>query len=690
MGAIFGTVLGCACNPYAPSLFDAAGGAGGGGVPETCFDGAIDGEETDTDCGGNACPPCPDEAACRRPADCASGVCKGGVCQAATCDDEVENGLESDEDCGGDCPPCAVGDGCSIAADCASQVCRADECLAPACDDGKQNGEETDTDCGGPDGADGCARCERDDACALDRDCVAGLECDPTSLVCIATTCGNGRQDSDETDLDCGGRHCAPCAAGESCLIDADCVTGTLCEALECLLVTCLDGARSDDETGVDCGGADCHPCPIGERCDTSADCTAGAVCQGLTCVPETCENDARDGDETDTDCGGPACAPCSVGLGCEEDTDCEGGSFCEDRVCVPRASCSDGERNGLETGVDCGGKECAACPVGEPCQVPDDCADGGLCLDLRCRPDSCVDGTASAGETGVDCGGPDCGPCPLGEGCEETTDCVTGSVCQRLRCVPTSCGDGQPGTGETDLDCGGPDCNPCENGEACVLPRDCVEGTDCVGGDCTVTTCLDGAPSPGETDVDCGGADCDPCRVGDGCQTGTDCVTGACNRGTGTCAGPSVRYQRGSESGDIRATVVIVNDDDQAIPLPGLELRYYFTRDTGTLPADPRFACYVFENGCATVASSFTTLLVGERTTTADAYLSISFTAGTLPANGQSPPLEFNVDREPTGGTSFTLTNDYSYVGTATTPIPNDRITLYLDGVRFWGTEPS
>jgi len=309
--------------------------------------------------------------------------------------------------------------------------------------------------------------------------------------------------------------------------------------------------------------------------------------------------------------------------------------------------------------------------------------------VDFTCRPESCTDGAVSAGETGPDCGGPDCGPCPQGEGCAETTDCVTGTVCQRLRCVPTSCADGAPGGGETDLDCGGPDCNPCGGGSACVLERDCVEGTACVGNQCRVTTCLDGALSAGETDVDCGGADCDPCQVGEGCAAGTDCLTGACNAGTGACAGPSVLYQRGSDSGDIRASVLLVNDDDRAIPLPSLELRYYFTRDTGTLPADPLFSCYVFGNGCATVSSSFTTLATAERTPTADTYLSIRFSAGTLPANGQSAALEFNVDREPTGGTSFTLTNDYSYVGTATAFVPNDRITLYLDGARVWGREP-
>lgn len=54
---------------------------------------------------------------------------------------------------------------------------------------------------------------------------------------------------------------------------------------------------------------------------------------------------------------------------------------------CGP-ASCTDGIQNGDETGVDCGGSSCPACPT-------------------------CSDGIQNGDETGVDCGGPDCAPCP-------------------------------------------------------------------------------------------------------------------------------------------------------------------------------------------------------------------------------------------------------------------------------------
>ncbi len=56
-----------------------------------------------------------------------------------------------------------------------------------------------------------------------------------------------------------------------------------------------------------------------------------------------------------------------------------------------PTPTCDDGIQNGNETGVDCGGPDCAPCP--EP---------------------TCDDGIQNGNETGVDCGGPDCAPCQI------------------------------------------------------------------------------------------------------------------------------------------------------------------------------------------------------------------------------------------------------------------------------------
>ena len=49
--------------------------------------------------------------------------------------------------------------------------------------------------------------------------CISG-ECVPP------TNCSNGRKDGSETDVDCGGPICAPCANGLRCKLNRDCRSG--------------------------------------------------------------------------------------------------------------------------------------------------------------------------------------------------------------------------------------------------------------------------------------------------------------------------------------------------------------------------------------------------------------------------------------------------------------------------------
>lgn len=111
--------------------------------------------------------------------------------------------------------------------------------------------------------------------------------------------------------------------------------------------------------------------------------------CSGNNPPPATCNDGIQNGNETGVDCGGSDCAPCN--------------------------SCNDGIQNGNETGIDCGGSDCAPCV-------------------------SCNDGVQNNGETDVDCGGPNCSPCE-------------------------TCNDGVQNGSETGIDCGGSDCAPCGNG---------------------------------------------------------------------------------------------------------------------------------------------------------------------------------------------------------------------------------
>ena len=63
------------------------------------------------------------------------------------------------------------------------------------------------------------------------------------------------------------------------------------------------------------------------------------------------------------------------LGMGCQEHSDCIS-NYCMNGVCEI-ASCADGIKNGLETGIDCGGPYCPPCEVGLSCLYDSDCAQG-------------------------------------------------------------------------------------------------------------------------------------------------------------------------------------------------------------------------------------------------------------------------------------------------------------------------
>jgi NAD(P)-dependent dehydrogenase (short-subunit alcohol dehydrogenase family) len=118
-------------------------------VTAGCVDKVQNGSETDVDCGGS-CADCANGATCGTGGDCVSGVCTGGICQVPTCADGVKNGSETGLDCGGpSCADCPAGQGCANGGDCVSGVCTGNVCQNPSCSDGVKNGSEPGVDCGG-------------------------------------------------------------------------------------------------------------------------------------------------------------------------------------------------------------------------------------------------------------------------------------------------------------------------------------------------------------------------------------------------------------------------------------------------------------------------------------------------------------------------------------------------------------
>jgi hypothetical protein len=147
----------------------------------SCTDQLKDGTETDIDCGGVACAPCPVGAQCNDDQDCASDTCHPllKTCSAATCIDETQDGSETDVDCGGACRGCIPGQKCNANSDCASQKCDSalHVCGGTTCNDKLEDGDESDVDCGGL----GCAGCLKGQKCNSPFDCAVG-GCDPNVI----------------------------------------------------------------------------------------------------------------------------------------------------------------------------------------------------------------------------------------------------------------------------------------------------------------------------------------------------------------------------------------------------------------------------------------------------------------------------------------------------------------------------
>lgn len=331
--------------------------------------------------------------------------------------------------CGGLCPACADGESCEVASDCASDTCEANVCIpAPTCSDQKINGAETDTDCGGGT----CSACGLTAHCTRASDCLSAL-CD-AGVCAPMPTCSDSVINGAETDMDCGGGTCPTCALDAHCTRASDCTSG-LCKSGVCAMPsadpTCTDEQKNGTETDLDCGGGTCDPCAVDKRCSAASDCVT-LVC-ATVCQPAGCNDKVRNGDESDKDCGG-TCAGCDVGLVCKSSTDCKSLS-CSGGHCIAN-TCTDKIKNGSETGLDCGGNGCPACPANEGCGKSSDCQ-SLVCTSSKCTAATCSDGVKNNTESEIDCG-KGCKGCQQGQFCNTGADCAS-AVCTQNYCVPSS-----------------------------------------------------------------------------------------------------------------------------------------------------------------------------------------------------------------------------------------------------------
>ncbi|MDC3961601.1 hypothetical protein KEG38_47725 [Polyangium jinanense] len=243
--------------------------------------------------------------------------------------------------------------------------------VTPGCGDGALDpGEKCDD--GNDTVGDGCTSCVVD-AC---------YECttkEGTPSSCVA----KGAGDLCAAGLCDGTGQCVECLVNQHCGVDGYC--------FENACKSCDDGLKNGDETDVDCGGTHCSPCAQGKTCATMTDCVT-AFCVDGVCCAENCDAPCLACNVTGVV---GECAAIekygedpSYGMGqaclAAEDKACTGsGGYCLKALDQPCATntecaslhCADPDMNGTKICVK---------DVGDPCTMNADCytnkCTNGLC----------------------------------------------------------------------------------------------------------------------------------------------------------------------------------------------------------------------------------------------------------------------------------------------------------------------
>ena len=150
------------------------------------------------------------------------------------------------------------------------------------------------------------------------------------------------------------------------------------------------------------------------------------------------------------------------------------------------------------------------------------------------------------------------------------------------------------------------------------------------------------------------------------------------------TSAPLTIEYKTGTgpSADEAEPWFEIVNNTSSAISLNQVTLRYYFSADT---TGSYVFACAWAVVGCSNITGTVSAL--GNPTPTADHYLQIAFSGGSVAAGANTGDIQLRLYRA--DWQSVNQANDYSYVD-QTSYAPNTNVTAYLNGSLVWGTEPA
>lgn len=159
------------------------------------------------------------------------------------------------------------------------------------------------------------------------------------------------------------------------------------CSLLTALLLASCSVDDGSEPSDADASAADGSRDDAAIASDAAPD-SALATDAEAGAPPPPPPNGVKDGTESDVDCGGAGAgvARCGDGKTCLVKEDCVS-LFCNAAGVCATPSPNDGEKNGKETDVDCGGDAPTTCAVGKGCLVHLDCASKGCGYDAKCAP---------------------------------------------------------------------------------------------------------------------------------------------------------------------------------------------------------------------------------------------------------------------------------------------------------------
>jgi hypothetical protein len=137
------------------------------------------------------------------------------------------------------------------------------------------------------------------------------------------------------------------------------------------------------------------------------------------------------------------------------------------------------------------------------------------------------------------------------------------------------------------------------------------------------------------------------------------------------------------STTQEIRPHFEIMNNGTSSQDLSALTLRYWYTADGSTSQA---YDCDYALVGCSVVQATF--VAMPTPTATADHYMEVSFTGGSVMAGSGSGEIQTRF-HDTNYAVTFTQTNDYSFNGNDAAYAQWNQVTLYRSGTLVWGSEP-